>query len=178
MKNNDYVKLGLMEDNGVHVSWASCNQAISDIRKQHGLSQTAIAKELNYSVSQVSRIETGQVEPPLDFIQKFCVMFKVNVKWLLFGEGPAREYYNSDPSSLKLFSTDSLTEELKIRKIALEKYSKSIKLHIDNLEREDSKFVFSLYLKKLNAVFEKALPLDAPEWLKEDLKKYFLNEKV
>ena len=51
------------------------------------LTQEAFAKELGISQSQLSKYERGKAAPPADVLFSIKKYFRVNIDWLLTGEG-------------------------------------------------------------------------------------------
>ncbi len=62
-------------------------QRLKNIRKSLELKQRDFASDLNISVTTLSDIETGKSKPGHDFFVRICETYKVNLYYLLFGEG-------------------------------------------------------------------------------------------
>jgi DNA-binding XRE family transcriptional regulator len=52
-------------------------------RKDRGLSQGEMSKEIGLSQEFISHLETGRKSPSLDTVQKFCRYFELSPKGLL-----------------------------------------------------------------------------------------------
>ena len=59
------------------------NETLRLIRVIHDLSATDLAKELNISVSKLSKIEKGSVAPSLELIEKYASIFNTTSSVLL-----------------------------------------------------------------------------------------------
>jgi len=59
------------------------NETLHLIRVIHDLSLTDLAKELNISVGQLSKIEKGNADPSLELIEKYATIFKTTSSVLL-----------------------------------------------------------------------------------------------
>ncbi len=57
------------------------------IRDKLGKSIEEIAKELNISISTLSRYENGKMLPQVNFAKDMMAIYKVNPIWLLTGDG-------------------------------------------------------------------------------------------
>lgn len=57
---------------------------LKSLRKEKGLSQTALAQLLNTTVKTVSHWETGYTEPSLKQLAEISVVFDVSIDDLLF----------------------------------------------------------------------------------------------
>lgn len=56
---------------------------ISELRKERGLNQTQIAKQLNMSQTGYSKYETGENDIPTSVLIKLALFYKVSVDYLL-----------------------------------------------------------------------------------------------
>jgi transcriptional regulator with XRE-family HTH domain len=69
-------------------------QRLAALRKERGLTQQALAGEIDVHVIQVRRYESGSSQPTLDVIRKLAVALRVSADVLIFGEdkrGPDEE---------------------------------------------------------------------------------------
>ncbi len=60
---------------------------LKEIRKTLQLYQQTFAREMNISAGGLSEIETGKSNPQYDVIYNLSEKYKVNIDYLLFGEG-------------------------------------------------------------------------------------------
>lgn len=58
-------------------------QQLREIREEEGLSQTQLAKALNFSQSTIAKWESGDHEPELDIVIKVAKFFKCSTDYLL-----------------------------------------------------------------------------------------------
>jgi len=59
------------------------------IKKVRGnVNQTEFAKMLGVHRSTLSRYERGEFEPNVDFLERICSIFGIDINWLLFGKEP------------------------------------------------------------------------------------------
>lgn len=61
-------------------------QRIQQLRKQQGLSQVEMAKQIGVSKSQVNRYENKSVQPPADILNKLADLFGTSVDFLINGD--------------------------------------------------------------------------------------------
>lgn len=64
---------------------------ITQLRKQEGFSQENLGEKLNVSRQAVSKWESGQSTPDLDYIIKMCEIFNVSADYLILGKEPLLE---------------------------------------------------------------------------------------
>lgn len=64
---------------------------ITELRKQHGLSQTELAKQLNASRTIIGNYERNENTPSIDMILKLAKVFNVSLDYLV-GEGQLANY--------------------------------------------------------------------------------------
>ena len=62
-------------------------ERLHKIRKELGLTQLEIVKNLNFHRANFSRIESGQVMPNLDLLLMLYRDFRISLDWLITGEG-------------------------------------------------------------------------------------------
>jgi len=60
-------------------------QRLADLRKQHSLTQQALAERIGIHVVQLRRYEAGASQPTLDVIRKLATSLSVIADLLLFG---------------------------------------------------------------------------------------------
>lgn len=73
---------------------------IKDIRASLKMKSKDLAKRLGISASSLSEIEKGKYYPNFEFISKIGRLFKVNLYYLVYGEG--KMFLESDRSSYLL----------------------------------------------------------------------------
>jgi DNA phosphorothioation-dependent restriction protein DptG len=61
------------------------------LRKQKGVSQTILAKEIEVSYSQYSRYEARGVQPPAETLKRIAEYLETTVDYLLYGNEKAQE---------------------------------------------------------------------------------------
>lgn len=59
------------------------NEILQELRKDKGLTQTELAKELKTTQRTISNWESGRNEPPYDFLIKYAKYFKVSSDYIL-----------------------------------------------------------------------------------------------
>lgn len=79
---------------------------LQDIRKNLGLLQKDFAKELEISSSSLCDIEAGNLKPRFELIYSITRKFKVNILYLLHGEGDMFM-----PEEEELFSRSDVLEK-------------------------------------------------------------------
>lgn len=110
----------------------SFGKKIAALRKEQKMSQTDLAKQLNTSVSVISRYERDEMTPSIDVAKKLAAILKTTVGYLL-GETD-QENLLKDPDMLKrlndiekmepkekdhvLFTLDALIQKIKLKNIA------------------------------------------------------------
>lgn len=106
----------------------SFGKRISILRKELGLSQTDLAKQLNTSVSVVSRYELDKMTPSVDTAKKLAQLLKTSVGYLL-GENDDAELFKN-PEMLKRFQdiSEFNDEDRKYIFYTLDALIKSVKL--------------------------------------------------
>lgn len=63
----------------------SVGQQIQELRKKHGLSQTALAEKIGVSITQLQRYENKGVQPPADMLKKIADTFNTSIDFLVYG---------------------------------------------------------------------------------------------
>lgn len=64
------------------------NLRMAELRQSLGLSQADFGKRINASQSSVYVMENHGYSLSLEVIVMICKRFKINIEWLVFGEGP------------------------------------------------------------------------------------------
>lgn len=62
-------------------------ERIMQCRKQAGITQEELGERLGVSRQAVSKWESEQTTPDLQYLKSMCALFQVTADWLLFGEG-------------------------------------------------------------------------------------------
>lgn len=75
---------GVMSKQGA--STGDFPQHLAGLRKQHGLTQQALAERVGIHVVQLRRYEAGTSQPTLDVIRKLATALSVSADLLLFGK--------------------------------------------------------------------------------------------
>jgi SOS-response transcriptional repressor LexA len=65
----------------------SLGQRLQQLLQEMGLTQTALAKELETSNVVVNRYINNRTNPDYNFLHKLALNYKVNINWLLTGQG-------------------------------------------------------------------------------------------
>lgn len=55
---------------------------LKEARKKAGLTQQEVADKLNTSQSNITKYETGALEPNIETIKKLAEIYKVSTDWL------------------------------------------------------------------------------------------------
>jgi transcriptional regulator with XRE-family HTH domain len=111
---------------------ASFGKKIAELRKEHKMSQTDLAKKLSTSVSVISRYERDEMTPSIDVARKLATILNTTVGYLL--SETDQEDVLKDPGMLKrlndiermepaekdhvLFTLDALIQKIKLKNIA------------------------------------------------------------
>lgn len=64
------------------------SERLKELRQNLGLKQIEMAKDLNINPSAISQMENGKIKPSLEILLAFWQTYKVDLHWLLTGEGP------------------------------------------------------------------------------------------
>ena len=80
---------------------ASFGKRVAELRKAKKLSQTDLAKQLNTSVSVISRYERDEMVPSIETAKKLATLLRTTVGYLL-GESEQSDLFK-DPEMLKRF---------------------------------------------------------------------------
>lgn len=81
---------------------------IRDLRKQHGLSQSRLARRAHTTQAVVSRIERGDASPTLDTLRRLLAA----MGWELDVELRRSHWQDHDPEALREFGARSPRERL------------------------------------------------------------------
>lgn len=112
------------------------NDLIKEIRMDNGLTQEDLAIKFNMSRTAISKYETGEREPNIDFLIKFSNYFNVSIDYLLGKTKiPTPQYAlnnlgNHSPDTLKKLNV--ILSKFKSRKYIELIYS--LLINIDNLK--------------------------------------------
>ncbi|MDR1617364.1 MAG: transcriptional regulator [Syntrophomonadaceae bacterium] len=92
-------------------------------RKQTGLTQREVAKELNLSIPNISRYETGAIEPNLEWLAKFALFYGVTVDWLISLEKHPNKINPMEPvyKEQEIKKSPAATFALRIKKARYDK---------------------------------------------------------
>ncbi len=101
---------------------------IAELRKEKKLSQTELAKQLDTSVSVISRYERGEMTPSVDTAKRLANLLDTTVGYLL-GESEQSDLFK-DPDMLKRFQDiNNIAQDDKEHILfALDAMIKSVKL--------------------------------------------------
>lgn len=69
---------------------------IKGIRKELGLSQIIVSADTGIQQSDISKYETGELEPSLEKLGKLANYYEVSIDWLL-----GNPYHNSHKGEIK-----------------------------------------------------------------------------
>lgn len=72
--------------------------------------QADLAAALGMAQTTLSNYETGRNEPSIEVLRTFVSHFSVNLRWLMFGEGPIREEDAEPKSAEPLSSGQAITQ--------------------------------------------------------------------
>ncbi|MGI5971493.1 MAG: helix-turn-helix domain-containing protein [Oscillospiraceae bacterium] len=92
------------------------SEKLSALRREKGLSQRAVAADLNISQALLSHYEKGIREPGLQFVARACRYFDVSADYLL-GLCDSRECASLGAEVAKLFSRLSENRASEMREI-------------------------------------------------------------
>lgn len=59
-------------------------QRLSTLRKERGLTQKALAEQVDVHITQIQRYENGTTQPTLDIIRKLAIALSVSADMLIF----------------------------------------------------------------------------------------------
>ena len=105
----------------------STGTTIRNLRKQHRLSQTELAKAVHVSQATVTAWETGKAEPSSSALNTLASYFNVSADYLLGRKSPADRVHNMtvDEALGTIMSFDGkpiTTHDKKVMKDLLESY--------------------------------------------------------
>lgn len=95
---------------------------LSQARKAKGLTQEQLAELASFSVSEISRIETGRAETPLTTLQKLCDVLQIGLDFLLYDCFPNKTGF-TNPTIQQIMYCSHLHRK-KSRRFALKLSSK------------------------------------------------------
>ncbi len=105
------------------------------IRKKSKLNQRNFAKKLSTSYGTLQTYEQGKVKVPHPFLEILIKIFKININWLLTGQG---EMFIND-NEIKIENNNSSNEAIEDFKILEKKNQKAIHLEILKKLSEEGK---------------------------------------
>lgn len=90
-------------------------ERITKLRKQNGFSQEQLGEKLNVSRQAVSKWESGQTTPDLEYIINMCELFNITTDYLILGKehnlkdsiSENEIQVNIPPASVKVVSSDN-----------------------------------------------------------------------
>lgn len=85
-------------------------QRLTELRKQHGLTQQALADLADIHVTLIRRYEAGKTQPGLDALRRIAVALSVSTDMLLFDE---HERGPSDDLRLQFEAINRLSDDEK-----------------------------------------------------------------
>lgn len=86
----------------------SLSERLFELRRQHGLSQQAMADAIGIHANSWKKYETGQAQPSIDILKKIAVALHVSTDFLLFD---AHERVPEGELSLQFEAIVQLPEE-------------------------------------------------------------------
>lgn len=84
-------------------------QRLRTVRKALNLSQQELADNLNVNASAISQMETNRIKPSLETLLLLAKTYKVNLHWLITGQGQMFE----DAVSTSVYKTNHRLEQLR-----------------------------------------------------------------
>jgi len=109
---------------------------IKAIRTHLELNQSEFGSKLSVMQNYISRIEKGDLEPSVKFIQNLYKVFNINIHWLITGEGSMllnKIVYNSIVSDTKQeYKIESKSSDSEVK--ALREQVKELKIENKTLE--------------------------------------------
>lgn len=87
------------------------SESLKKLRREHHLTQEALAKQLNVSKSTISMYENGERIPPSDMIERIADLFHVSINMLYGREDTAKT--DEEEIKVALFGGDGeVTDEM------------------------------------------------------------------
>lgn len=78
------------------------HKRVKELRKSHNWTQKRLAEAIGVSPVSIQRFEYGTLQPSLDSIIKFALIFDVSIDYLVgLTENPAKYWMLSEPWDLK-----------------------------------------------------------------------------
>jgi transcriptional regulator with XRE-family HTH domain len=84
---------------------------VIEVRGKLGLKQKDFAKVLGVSASYLSDIELGKTRPSFDFLISCYNKYKLNINWLLVGDGTMFRYSEQAGDSTSTFPLDKFRRD-------------------------------------------------------------------
>lgn len=123
---------------------------LKKLRKERGLNQSTLAKELNISVSAYGNYELDQREPSIENLKKLADFYNVSIDYLVgrktqrpFGEWTDEDYANGVTDKARIEVTVAEYEWLELRSEVLrvkgEDYLKTLIDMIEGITKNSSK---------------------------------------
>jgi transcriptional regulator with XRE-family HTH domain len=146
---------------------------LQSLREDDELTQTQFAKALGVSKQQLARYETGRTEPSIDFWKKIAKRYnKLNIAWVLFGIDPKEKRPSVGSEQLNLFPSETLEIEFQRRTQIANSLFKKINQSLEKIQEENlSKMSLTALRERLKNEALMMIPQDAPDWLRDDIKK-------
>ncbi len=120
-------------------------ERLKEVRKYLKLSQKEMAEELGVPVTAISKYEIGRVKPASDMLIKINHKFKINLNWLLTGEGEMI----IDRNSLLIPFDKIELKEISEKTIPIEEINKAIEEHVPEVNIYFPENKKTISLKKL-----------------------------
>ena len=96
---------------------------IRTMRKQKGLSQEQIAKELRCDRSRISKAERGRIRMPKALIRQIAETYSISYEWLMTGKGVMETGRNDREIELKMIM-EALRSDSELRGDVMEMIKK------------------------------------------------------
>lgn len=146
---------------------------LKTLREDEELTQTQFAKALGVSKQQLARYETGRTEPSIKFWEKIAKRYnKLNIAWVLFGIDPKEKKPSVGSEQLNLFPSETLDIEFQRRAQIVNSLFKKINQTLEKTQEENlSRMSLTTLRDRLKDEALIMIPQDAPDWLRDDIKK-------
>lgn len=89
-----------------------CGERLKKIRMELDLKQSELAARLSVKSSTISEIETGKYNPNYDILYYLAREFKVNLYYLMFGEG---EMFSREPEFQFHYHQDNIINKASLK---------------------------------------------------------------
>ncbi|MCC0764969.1 helix-turn-helix transcriptional regulator [Clostridioides sp. ES-S-0006-03] len=90
----------------------SIGKRLKDARKENGISQEDLAKQIGYSRGVITNIESDKTEPAPLVLKAICDILNLNEEWLLHGTGQQSNEKELSQSSKILSEIYTLSKDL------------------------------------------------------------------